>query len=182
LLALPHANGGQPTLQLQLEGEYWTVSFAGELCRVQDGRGMQMLAQLAANPGREFHVLELSGMPLASGLADAGSMLDARARADYRRRLSELSEEIDEARSFNDLARLESLQKEAEALTRELARAFGLGGRERRCGSAVERARVNVRRRLTLAVRRIRAANPTIGEAIVTALRTGVHCVYQPKH
>jgi hypothetical protein len=182
VLALPHGNGQQASLQLLLEGEYWTVSFAGELCRVQDGRGMQMLAQLAAHPGREFHVLELSGMPLASGLADAGSMLDSRARADYRRRLSELAEEIDEARSFNDLARLERLQKEAEALTRELARAFGLGGRERRCASAVERARVNVRRRLTLAVRRIRAANPTIGEAIVTALRTGVHCVYQPKH
>jgi hypothetical protein len=182
--ALPQArtNGRHPTLQLMLEGEYWTVSFAGELCRVQDGRGMQMLAQLAANPGRAFHVLELSGVPAGSELSDAGSMLDARARSNYRRRLNELSAELDEARSDNDLARQDRLQKEAEALTRELARAFGVGGRERRCASAVERARVNVRRRLTLAVRRIRAANPTIGEAIVTALRTGVRCVYQPKH
>jgi hypothetical protein len=181
-LPLARTNGRHPTLQLMLEGEYWTVSFAGELCRVQDGRGMQMLAQLAANPGRAFHVLELSGVPAGSELSDAGSMLDARARSNYRRRLNELSAELDEARSDNDLARQDRLQKEAEALTRELARAFGVGGRERRCASAVERARVNVRRRLTLAVRRIRAANPTIGEAIVTALRTGVRCVYQPKH
>jgi hypothetical protein len=179
---VPRSNGRHPTLQLELEGEYWTVSFAGELCRVQDGRGMQMLAQLAANPGREFHVLELSGVPEASRLTDGGSMLDARARSDYRRRLTELAAELDEARCANDLARQERLQNEAEILKRELARAFGLGGRERRFASAVERARVNVRRRLTLAVRRIRAANPTIGEAIVTALRTGVHCVYQPKH
>jgi hypothetical protein len=44
-------------LRLKLEGEYWTVSLAGELCRVQDNRGMRMLAQLVDSPGREFHVL-----------------------------------------------------------------------------------------------------------------------------
>jgi hypothetical protein len=69
-----------------------------------------------------------------------------------------------------------------DALTRELTRAFGLGGRARRSGSLVERARVNVRRRLTLALRRIRAASPSVGDAIAGSLRTGVHCVYRPKN
>jgi hypothetical protein len=169
-------------LQLTREGEYWTIRLAGELCRVQHGRGIQMLAQLASSPGREIHVLELSGLTPGVEVAGGGSMLDPRARAAYRQRLSELRSEMDEASSFNDLARRERLQEEVDALTRELARAFGLGGRARRSGSLVERARVNVRRRLTLALRRIRAASPSVGEAIAGSLRTGVHCVYRPKN
>jgi hypothetical protein len=181
-LLAPPFEAGAETLELMREGDYWTVRFAGELCRVQDGRGMQMLALLASNPGRQFHVLELSGVPASNVFADAGSLLDTRARSTYRERLRELRAELDEAGSNNDLARQERLQEEADALTRELARAFGLGGRERRGASVVERARVNVRRRLTLAVRRIRAASPNVGDAIAAALRTGVHCVYRPKH
>jgi hypothetical protein len=169
-------------LQLTREGEYWTIRLAGELCRVQDGRGIQMLAQLASTPGREIHVLELSGLTSGVDVAAGGAMLDPRARAAYRQRLSELRSEMDEASSFNDLARRERLQQEMDALTRELTRAFGLGGRARRSGSLVERARVNVRRRLTLALRRIRAASPSVGDAIAGSLRTGVHCVYRPKN
>jgi hypothetical protein len=142
---------------------------------------MHMLAQLVDSPGREFHVLELSGSPTGVDRADSGELLDGRARAAYRERLRELRAEMDEAASFNDLARHERLAAEAESLARELSRAFGLGGRERRAGSAVERARVNVRRRLTLAVRRISAASPTLGDAILRALRTGIHCVYGPR-
>jgi hypothetical protein len=167
-------------LRLFCEGEYWTVSLGGEVCRVQDNRGMRMLAQLVDNPGRELHVLELSGSVAGVDRTDSGALLDARARAAYRERLRELRAELDEAADNNDLARQERLQTEAEILSRELARAFGLGGRERRGGSAVERARVNVRRRLTLALRRIRAASPALGDAIAAALRTGIHCVYTP--
>jgi hypothetical protein len=107
-------------------------------------------------------------------------VLDAQARAEYQRRLSELRGEISEASSFNDLGRQQRLTEEAEALMRELSRGFGLGGRARRSGSAVERARVNVRRRITLALRRIRAASPELGERFEKSVRTGIFCVYRP--
>ncbi|WP_437724835.1 ATP-binding protein [Sorangium sp. So ce861] len=166
--------------RLVREGEYWTVSAAGALCRVQDSRGMRMLAQLVDEPGREFHVLELSGSPAGVDLGDAGEIHDARARAEYQARVRELRAEIEEAAAFSDLGRRERLAAELEAVTRELSRGLGLGGRARRGASAVERARVNVRRRLTLALRRIRAASPAIADALEAALRTGVHCVYTP--
>ncbi|XYH94189.1 ATP-binding protein [Sorangium sp. So ce1128] len=168
-------------LRLVREGEYWTVSAAGALCRVQDGRGMRMLAQLVEEPGREFHVLDLSGSPAGVDAGDAGEIHDARARAEYQARVRELRAELEEAERFSDLGRRERLAAELEAVTRELARGLGLGGRERRGASAVERARVNVRRRLTLALRRIRAASPAIADELEAALRTGVHCVYAPR-
>jgi predicted ATPase len=65
-------------------------------------------------------------------------------------------------------------------LARELSRGFGLGGRARRSGSAIERARVNVRRRITLALRRIRAASPELGAGLESRVKTGIFCVYMP--
>jgi tetratricopeptide (TPR) repeat protein len=166
-------------ITLELEGEYWTVRGLGVLCRVRDNRGMHMLAQLLADPGHELHVLDLAGSlePVDGG--DAGEMLDREARTAYERRLRDLVEEIDEAEAHNDLGRRQRLEEEAEMLRAELSRALGLGGRERRAGSLVERARVNVRRRLALAVRRVSEANSLLGRHIAERLRTGVYCVYE---
>ncbi len=68
-------------------------------------------------------------------------MLDERAKSAYRRRLSELREELDQAKQRGDVERGLRVEREIDALTRELSRAVGLGGRGRRAGSASERAR-----------------------------------------
>ncbi|HTP25777.1 MAG TPA: hypothetical protein VMK12_08975 [Anaeromyxobacteraceae bacterium] len=67
-----------------------------------------------------------------SGPGDAGELLDARAKADYRRRLRQLEAEIEDAAERGDRAGVVRLEDEREALARELARAVGLGGRDRR--------------------------------------------------
>jgi hypothetical protein len=171
-------DGVDAALRLKQEGEYWTLSDGKALCRVQDSRGVRMLAELMDQPGREIHVLDLSGSPSGVDASDSGEVLDERARADYQQRLSGLRAELDEATGFNDLGRQQRLSEEVDALKRELSRGFGLGGRVRRSGSAVERARINVRRRITLALRRIRAASPELGEHLDRCVRTGIYCVY----
>jgi len=164
----------------RLEGEYWTLTGCGAVCRVRDSRGLQMLGQLLAQPGRDLHVLELSGALEAVDGGDAGEVLDRRAIDAYRARLRALDEETAEADAFNDRARRERLDAEAERLRAELAAALGLSNRERRTGSAVERARVNVRRRVALALRHISRANPELGRHLSTHVRTGVYCAYEP--
>ena len=91
-------------------------------------------------------------------------MLDERSRREYRRRLESLRAELEEAESLNDFAGAEAAREEIEQLTAELSRAFGLGGRVRRAGSNVERARVNVQRRLKHALDTYRQGVP-IGRA-----------------
>ena len=78
-------------------------------------------------------------------------------------------------------AKLARLDREVEMLERELRRATGLGGRDRRAGKAAERARVNVQRRLRDAVKRIREQEPKVAAQVERALRTGTHCVYRSK-
>ena len=41
------------------QGDYWSVSFDGHTVAVRDLKGLHYLARLLADPGREFHVLDL---------------------------------------------------------------------------------------------------------------------------
>ena len=180
------AGRGVPTVEyfrLQREGDTWLCDCEGQQFRLRDSRGLQILAQLVAHPNREFHVLDLVGGSPGDAVADGGDcgeMLDERARRDYRRRAEELREEIEEAEALNDPARADAARAELEQLSSELARAFGLGGRARRAGSAVERARVNVQRRLKDALARIGKECPMAGRHLEWAIRTGTFCSYRP--
>lgn len=166
-------------VHMQLDGDVWTLRSGAIVCRVRDTRGMHMLAQLIDHRGRELHVLELSGSEQAVDGGDAGEVLDREAKLSYLRRLRELDAELEEAASWNDLARREQLLREAELLRKELSRAFGKGGRERRVASAVERARINVRRRLTVALEHVERTSPELARKLRAAVKTGVYCVYQ---
>src|SRR5215211_3776763 len=149
---------------LRLEGEYWSVAFEGRTVRVRDLKGMRYLAQLLAHPGREFHVLDLvgaeTGQPMALG--DAGEVLDERAKTAYRRRLAEIDDDIEQARALEDHVREEQADAERDFLVRELARAVGLGGRDRRAASASERARSGVTRALRQGIARIGEHHPEL--------------------
>jgi hypothetical protein len=175
------ARAAEEELALALEGEYFTVTGWGETCRVRDSRGMRMLAELVAQPGRELHVLDLSGAGAAVDGGDAGELLDRRARDAYRERLDSVRAELAQAVSWNDAGRRARLERELDDLTRELAAAFGLGGRARRSGAASERARSNVRRRLVDALQRIGDACPRLGARLSAAVRTGTYCAYDPR-
>jgi hypothetical protein len=147
---------------------------------VKDSRGIQMIAKLVEHPGAPLHVFELASIEHAVDGGDAGPVLDAPARAAYRQRAAELSMALQQAEAAGDLARRDVVHAEIEALTEELARAFGLGGRERRVGVASERARTNAQRRIAHGIGQIRAASPRIAEHLVATLHTGTYCLYQP--
>jgi AAA ATPase domain len=176
------------------EGEFWTVSYDGSTVRVRDAKGMRYLARLLADPGREFHALDLArnGVTSAAGggvdehgmavgvIGDAGTRLDAEAKSAYLGRLQELQEEASEAEAWNDTERAARAQQEIAFLTDELKGAVGLGGRDRREASAAERARLSVTRAMRSAIGRIAEQHATLGHHLDATVRTGTFCSYQP--
>jgi tetratricopeptide (TPR) repeat protein len=177
------------------EGDYWSIVFEGHTVRMRDLKGMRYLARLFAEPGREFHVLDLvaaenDGVAPAghgqvgdvrrSKLGDAGALLDERAKAAYRRRLAEIEDDLEQARALGDVGRESQADSEREFLVRELSRAVGLGGHDRRAASASERARVGVTRAVRKAIASIRGYDPQLGEHLDRAVRTGTYCAYLP--
>jgi tetratricopeptide (TPR) repeat protein len=114
------------------------------------------------------------------GLGDAGELLDAQSKGEYRRRLAELREECEEAKERGDIERAEKSEYEIDALTRELSRAVGLGGRERRAGSASERARLSVTRAIKTSLEKIAENHTELGEMLGRTIKTGTFCFYNP--
>ncbi len=177
------------------EGDYWTVDFDEQTVRVRDLKGMRYLARLLAQPGREFHVLDLVAAETGAGVqvdrsegiglppsarGDAGELLDAAAKDAYRRRLAEIDEDIAEAHAIGDAERAAQADAERDFLVRELARAFGLGGRGRRAASTSERARAGVTRAIRHAITRIGGHHPRLGDNLDRTVRTGTYCSYVP--
>ena len=180
---------------LRREGDYWSVVFEGRTVRVRDLKGIRYLARLLAEPGRELHVLDLvaaeSGRVAGaeSGRAaslsrtspgDAGEMLDARAKDAYRRRLAEIEDDIEQARALEDTEREAQADTERDFLVRELSRAVGFGGRDRRAASTSERARVSVTRAVRHAIDRVGEHHPQLAEHLDRTIRTGTYCAYLP--
>lgn len=193
-----HAPAAPPAASLnvfQREGDYWTVTFDGHTERIRDLKGMRYLARLLADPGREYHVLDLVAAERAqsghadrdagatlprSGLGDAGELLDPTAKAAYRRRLAEIDDDLDQAHAAGDTERAAQADAEREFLIRELGRAFGLSGVARRAASAPERARASVTRAVRQAMARIDKHHPELGQHLARTIRTGTYCAYLP--
>ena len=190
----PAAEPQDAVSRLLREGEYVSMSFGGRTVRLRDLKGLRYLSRLLAEPGREFHALDLVTAEQGHGDApappvdaqlhpaadDLGPALDQRAKAAYRRRLHDVEEDIDEARSSGDDERAARAEVEREFLTSELARAMGLGGRDRPSGAAAERARISVTRAVRYALRRVREHHPELGAHLDHAVRTGTFLAYDP--
>lgn len=175
------------------DGEVWIVALGAESARVRDSKGMRQLARLLATPDREIHVLDLEGPsapgpgPVArdrAGGADGSTgggglpLLDARAKAAYRARLTDIDDDLAAAEAANDGERAARARVERDFLVDELARAVGLGGRDRVTGSPSERARVNVNRTLKAAIDRIAGAAPALADHLRARVSTGTFCSY----
>ena len=151
------------------------------------------------HPGEEFHALDLMASPdtplsdeitvaekhsvlqspdiTVGGLADSGEMLDAQAKQEYRIRLHDLIEDLRKLRQRGDADRADEVQSEIDFLKTEMARAVGLGGRDRRAGSrrpnqvGCDRERISVRQRVaweTITWREIRhEAKPGISRRLL---------------
>ena len=182
------------------QGEYWTIAYEGAVVHLKDAKGLRHMARLLADPGREFHAVDLEaadgqaaqasrGSRAGSGerelvarpdLGDAGELLDATAKAAYQARLTELRAELEEAEQFNDSARATKAGQERDFLVQELGRAVGLGGRDRRAASHAERARLNATRAIRAAMANLARANPALGQHLAATIRTGRYCAYTP--
>ncbi len=173
------------------EGDYWSVVFEGRTARLRDSKGLQYLGRLLASPGRELHALDLvagatpagamaSGFVMAADAGDAGELLDGRAKEAYRRRLGEIESDIEEARARGDSGRAAQADAERDFLLKELSRAVGLGGRDRRAGAAAERARSAVTRAIRQALLRIREHDAALAQHLDHSVRTGAYCAYLP--
>lgn len=183
---------------LRRQGEVWNLQFSGEPFQLPDLLGLHYMRHLLLHPSQEFHVTDLvdisekkservatqewsQNTSIRADLGDAGPLLDAQAQRNYKARLRELREDLAEAESRSDRGRMESVQREMDALMQALSGAIGLGGRSRRAGSHAERARVSITKRIGIVLKRIRPHDPALAHYLASTLKTGTFCFYNPE-
>lgn len=163
-------------------GRRWCVEMGGRTVLVANSVGMRHLATLLANPGYEVPAADLATGTGQSpeAAASAQPLLDDVARREYKQRLTQLHEEIDELESMNDLERAAALRAERDWLVAELAAAAGMSGRSREFAHGQERARISVGKAIRRALTHITEADPIIGNELDATIQTGTRCSYHP--
>jgi len=179
--AAPTAPGAPLSATIRFEDDdVFAITFRGRTARMKLTRGHEYLATLLEAPGIEIWAVDLAGSgDLAAD--DVGEVLDASARAAYRRRAEEIEQELRETDSRTDPRRSERLRTELDALGRQLAAAVGLGGRARVAGSGVERARQSVTKAVRSAIKKIAERDPELGRYLEVTVKTGTACRFSPE-
>jgi tetratricopeptide (TPR) repeat protein len=161
-------------------GRHWTLRVRDHQAVVADRLGVRYLAQLLTNPRQAIPALRLAGAAPRLAAHAPQPVLDEQARAAYRRRVAELTEEIADADADDDTLAAKRLRAELDALLDELRRVTGKGSRSRDFADPAERARTAVRKAIKRAIDEIAAAEPAIGALLRQTVTTGATCSYTP--
>lgn len=172
----------QAEARLAREGPRWRITFRGRTATVPDSRGIDYLATLLARAGDEVGALELAGGGAALPAdGDLGPILDGTAMASLRARLVQLGEDRERAERKGDVAALEAIDREVEAIADALGAGRDIRGRARRSGGDAERARKAVTNRIRHAVGVIESVDPDLAAHLRNSVRTGAFCAYHPE-
>jgi len=198
------ASQGERSYTFRKQGEYWTIVYEGRRLLLKNVLGLAYIHHLLGRPGESVHVLDLvsSIRPPSPGRASHAQMsqdqlneegltvgdrddldpaLDPEAKAAYRKRLTDIEEDVAEAERNNDVGALGQLKEERDFIIAELERAFGLRDRARAVSSSTERARSAVRQAVGSALRKISDGDAALGWFLSKAIETGTFCSYSPE-
>lgn len=135
-------SGASSTAQTAIfacSGEFWNVGYSGRSFSLKDAKGLSYIQRLLLHSGEEFHALDLVNLSQAPAVAarsivdrgsepdetgtlrsqassDAGVMLDDQSKREYKRRLFELQEELEEAQAHGDVERAATIESESDSL------------------------------------------------------------------
>ncbi|MCE7079824.1 AAA family ATPase [Streptomyces sp. ST2-7A] len=189
----PGASGGAagdgvppPVNEFRREGPVWRLGYGGRVVHLPDAKGLGDLHRLLGAPGRDVpavHLLAPGADPevVAAHRMGGDPVLDEEAKLRYRRRLTELDEEIDRAALRGADGAASALERERAALLAELRGAAGLAGRGRRLGDAAERARKTVTARIRDTLRKLDDRHPELAAHLRASVSTGSDCRYLPE-
>lgn len=160
------------------DNDRWEISFEGETVHLTEVKGFYDIVALLEKPETQFHCTELTG---GGVFMSAEPLFDARAKREYKRRISDLQEEIRWCDENNDLQRSAVLHEEYDTLLGHLSSSLGLGGKVRKGHDSIDKIRSAVTWRIRNAIQKISKAHPGLGKHLSLTVRTGLFCSYTPE-
>lgn len=177
---LPEQKSPQPTTPyFILKGDIWEMNYKNETIALKNAKGYHDIHELLSQPFQELHCKDLLGTAIDE--SNSTESIDSKAKAQYLKRIKELQADINEAEEMNQIEKTSSLREEYENLLDHLSQSVGIGGKTRKIGSTVEKARSAVTWRIRNAVKKIETTHPELGNHLSKSIKTGIYCAYKPE-
>lgn len=157
----------------------WELIYDGNKVVLPDAKGYHDLYKLISLNGQEIHCLELMGSAMKN--TESNLVIDDKAKNEYKSRISELKQDMDEAIEMNDPVRAGHLQEEYDHLLDHLSKAIGLGGKQRKTNDYAEKARSAVTWRIRSAIKKVVESHESLGNHLSKSIKTGTFCSYSPE-
>ena len=202
----PHGNGDKTAgatmnqYAFRRTGDYWHVSYEGPEFLLKDAKGLHYIAHLLRHPRERFTVFQLTAIvnPLAlgtstkpnlspdeyemnDGLGHAGFNIDEKALKQYKDELKRLETDREIAEQLNNSVMIEELEKEINAIRKQIVLDTGLRGRSRKSADTAERARRAVFNSYERALTSILKNDKRLYQHLHNAIKTGQALVYDPE-
>jgi len=171
--------------EFRRDGRGWHVAFDGTAAWVKHSIGMSHIHALLGVPRQRIAAVKLAG---ASGVEEItwGALpeerIDARAKAEFKRRLEEINERLDDAQEFQNDDEIARLEDERDKIFADLRSATGIGGKIRTEPRAVKRPRQAAAMGITRAFGNIEAVHPGLARHLRASIRLGTSVSYEPEH
>lgn len=161
------------------EGKLWKLSYIGMTVQMPDAKGLHDIQKLLEVKGQPVHCAELMGGMIYES---DELVLDDKAKRNYKKRISDLQEEIKEAELNSNMEKVSRLQLEYDQLIDHLSKNLGLNGRIRKVNSKVEKARSAVTWRIRNTISKIKEIHEPLGKHLGASIKTGILCSYIPEN
>ena len=176
-----------PEYALEWTGDYWHLTFEGNTTHVKDGVGPRYIALLLDNRGKELFCADMialaNGNPVIKISQSKDLLADGAAIQEYERHIRELTEELEEAKEFNDWGRQEKLQYKLDALEEDVLKLRGLHGKSRTFSGTFDNARTSVTNAInrTLNSDAVQKQLPEAYRHLDKAISRGMFMLYDPE-
>ena len=195
----------QPANYFRKRGGVWTARFQGnkEILLIGVDKGAEYINILLGRPNQKISVYEIvcgcaidtcdtllcsvknledtdEGFQITTGvpLGDAGYVADHKAVEQYREAAQNLLKEIDEARSANNVAKIQELEREMVQITGAIQEATGLGNRLRKAKDQRKNIRDAFRNAVNRAIKYIEKYDTPLFNHLKSAIKCGNEVAY----
>ncbi|NUO10401.1 MAG: hypothetical protein HUU08_17380 [Candidatus Brocadia sp.] len=179
----------------RLNGNVWQTVYNGEEKFFKDTDGFRYIHHLIQHKGKKIHVSDLrevvansentrilkekvSNVEFSEVSHDIGySVLDDRAKKEYRERLTELQEKIKDAENRGSELERKELQGEYDYILKELQLNTNIKGRSRKLGDKHDADRVLIKKSISNTLSKIKEQNKELSEHLESSIETGFDCL-----
>ncbi|MBA3017250.1 hypothetical protein KKG29_05805 [Patescibacteria group bacterium] len=167
------------------EGQMWTLCYGGVTKYLKHSKGLLYISYLLGSPFQEYHVAELVKVAETPGKEvlsfSSGEVSTKETVANYRKRLTDIHNELAEADETEDLLLKKELLKEKQGLEKQLLQAVGMGGKLKKNPDETKRQANAVSEAITRSLKTIDKNHHSLWQHLLNAINRGEYLSYAPE-